>query len=166
MNDVDDVLRRYPCGVARNAIEPLGAAGGMSGARFWRIVTHRSTFMLRCWPSEHPSPDRLRFIHAVLEYAERRGITFLPVPIKTGTGRSFLVSDGRLWELAPWMPGTADFAQSPSIEKLRAAMIALAQFHVAVADFAHAMVPGAAAGSSAVTQRLARLRERATRTRS
>ena len=128
-------LRYYPPDCQPTRIEPLGAAGGMSGAQFWRITAPRGTLVLRRWPTEHPTPERLRFIHAVLDHAAQRGITFLPVPIRHDDGESFVQHAGHLWELAPWMPGTADYERSPSVEKLRAAMTALAQFHVAIADF-------------------------------
>jgi Ser/Thr protein kinase RdoA (MazF antagonist) len=104
----------------------------MSGAQFWRITAVRGasdqgprTLCLRRWPPEHPSPDRLTSIYAVLLHATERGITFLPVPIATRDGRSFVEHAGSLWQLEPWMPGSADYEHSPRVEKLRAAMRAL-----------------------------------------
>jgi hypothetical protein len=38
---------------------------------------------------------------------------------------TFLSHEGHLWELAPWLPGAADYEKSPRVEKLRAAMSAL-----------------------------------------
>jgi homoserine kinase type II len=116
----------------------------MSGAQFWRLTTvvrgypdpaHGGTLILRRWPQEHPTPDRLRFIHAVLRHAAERGVTFLPLPIPAQTGQSFIEQAGHLWELTPWLPGAADYETAPTTEKLRAAMAALAQFHIATADF-------------------------------
>ena len=66
---------------------------------------------------------------------QSRGISFLAIPIRTTGGESFVLFDGHLWELTPWMPGTADYERSPSEHKLTAAMKALARFHVAVNDF-------------------------------
>ena len=60
------------------------------------------------------------------------GISFLAVPIRTTEGESFVLFDGHLWELTPWMPGAADYERSPSAQKLGAAMTALAKFHLAV----------------------------------
>jgi Ser/Thr protein kinase RdoA (MazF antagonist) len=118
-------------------IVPLGSAGGMSGAQFWRISTTRRVLALRRWPTEHPTPEHLQFVHDVLEHAAQRRITFLPVPIRTSRGESFVQYGGYLWELAPWMPGTANYEHSPSSEKLQAALQALAQFHIAATDFPH-----------------------------
>lgn len=130
MDEIHQLLTHYPpdCHPAR--VEPLEHAGGMSGANFWRIAAPRGTLLLRRWPTEHPTPDRLRFIHAVIEHASKT-LDFLPAPIRTQVGQTFLHAAGHLWELAPWMPGSANYELAPSDEKLRAAMIALAQFHVA-----------------------------------
>ncbi|HND56387.1 MAG TPA: phosphotransferase, partial [Pirellulaceae bacterium] len=40
---------------------------------------------------------------------------------------------GHRWEAAPWLPGTADYEVDPRPERLRAAMRALAEFHVIAA---------------------------------
>lgn len=148
-------------------IEPLGSAGGMSGAQFWRItVVSRSadparqrSLILRRWPTEHPTFERLQFIHAVLAHAAGQDINFLPLPIRATNGETFIQYAGHLWELAPWMPGTADYDRQPRVEKLCTAMIALAQFHLAVADYAPPIAPGSAGGSHAVNRHLARIKK-------
>jgi homoserine kinase type II len=82
------------------------------------------------------------------------------VPIATTAGVTFVRYDGHLWDLTPWLPGTADFEESPRVEKLRAAMRALAEFHLAVADFpARPPLASSRGPAPAVTHRLARLRE-------
>ena len=160
MDILSSILCRYPRDCRPARIEPLGSAGGMSGAQFWRITSPRGTLALRRWPIEHPTPDHLRFIHAVIHHATNRGVDFLPVAITTCEGESFTQHAGHLWELAAWMPGTADYELSPNDAKLRAAMTTLAQFHNAVANFAPPPEVAAtlrAAGSSAIPRRLARL---------
>jgi homoserine kinase type II len=155
----------------------------MSGAQFWRITSlvrgspdpAQRVLCLRRWPAEHPSPERLEFIHAFLHHAARNGITFVPVPIRAKDGQSF-VNDvtGRLWQVEPWMPGAADYECAPRVEKLRAAMTALAQLHVATREFepkAATMGGGDRAASistkqSAVARRLAQLRELSTQDKS
>jgi Ser/Thr protein kinase RdoA (MazF antagonist) len=166
-SDVNQLLRYYPPNCQPAQIEPLGFAGGMSGAQFWRVATKRGTLCLRRWPTEHPSPERLRLIHAVLQHAARNGISFIPVPITSHAGESFVHHAGHLWQLEPWMWGTADYEQSPRVEKLRTAMTVLAQFHNATCDFqptASNMSIGRkaeslpAANQSAIPRRLAQLR--------
>jgi homoserine kinase type II len=179
MHDVLEVFRLYPPDCQPDRIEPLGSVGGMSGAQFWRIATRSSfstedlrgspdpapagTLILRRWPTEHPTPERLRFIHSVLDHAARRGILFIPLPIRTITGQSFLYHAGHLWELAPWMPGTADYEHTPTTEKLRAAMTALAQFHSCTKDFPVnapiAAIQCVAGAAPAISRRLSRLQE-------
>ena len=114
------------------AIESLGTAGGFSGAEFWRIRTHSGVLCLRRWPTEHPDRRRLEWIHRVLLHAQKSGVDFLPVPRPTVDAQTFVEREGSRWELAPWLPGQADFHQHPSDERLCAALAALAEFHVAV----------------------------------
>lgn len=160
MDDARQVLFRYPPEFCPERTEPLGAAGGMSGAQFWRVVAPRGVFILRRWPREHPIPERLQFIHAVLQHAVRRGFSCVPVPIRATSGESFVDFAGHLWELAPWMPGTADYEQFPSVAKLQAALQALAKFHLAVADFRGSNDAQPKLGRSpAVVRRLERLQQ-------
>src|SRR5438067_2074907 len=96
--EIRSIVRDYPEDCQPTRIEPLGMAGGMSGAQFWRIESPRRTLMLRQWPVEHPSPERLRLIHGVLFHAAERAIRFLPVPIRTTSGESFVSFASHLWE--------------------------------------------------------------------
>jgi Ser/Thr protein kinase RdoA (MazF antagonist) len=91
---------------------------------------------LRRWPAEHPSPERLQFIHDVLRHVYYRGVTEVPVPLRTRDGSTFVDDGNCLWELTPWMPGTADYHRRPSQERLAAAMRLLARFHRATASYA------------------------------
>jgi Ser/Thr protein kinase RdoA (MazF antagonist) len=59
----------------------------------------------------------------------------IPVPLATESGPSFVSWQGRLWELAPWLPGAADYDQDPLLSKLQGAMRLLADFHIAVSSF-------------------------------
>jgi Ser/Thr protein kinase RdoA (MazF antagonist) len=160
MNQVRQVLERYPPDCQPSQIEPLGSAGGMSGAQFWRLATPCGRLGLRRWPVEHPTGDGLRFIHSVLRYASDNGLKIVPVPLAAVDGETFIEHGGHLWELAPWLPGAADYEKSPRVEKLRAAMTALAQFHAATTDF-NAIRPLASsrAPSLAIVARLTRLHE-------
>src|SRR5690606_24026800 len=96
------VLGAYPreCRPAR-AIA-LGGGGGFSGAMLWRLETPAGQLCLRCWPPEHPSVERLQFIHAVLWHVRQEGFTLAPVPIETRNRTGFVEQHGRLWELCPW----------------------------------------------------------------
>lgn len=134
MQSPPSVLEAYPVAVTR--CTALGSAGGFSGAEFWRLETPLGPLCLRRWPAEHPSPERLQFIHDVVRHAYHRGVTEVPVPLHTRDGSTF-VSDGNcLWELTPWMPGTADYHRHPTHERLAAAMRLLARFHQATASYA------------------------------
>ena len=129
------VLASYPAEFQSRIVEDLGAAGGFSGARFWRIESPAGSMCLRCWPAEHPTTEGLEFIHSVLWFACQDGVDFVPLPVETNTQSSYVHASGHLWELSPWMPGRADYLVDPRPEKLRAAMIALATFHTACDSF-------------------------------
>ncbi len=163
LRDIHTIVRQYPANFQCDRAEPLGAAGGMSGAQFWQLDAPAGKLVLRRWPEEHPPADQLRFIHEALFHAASRGISFVPTPILTTTGRSFIPFEGHLWELMPWMPGVADYEAFPSNRKLTAAMTALARFHVAVAGYPAVALPQVSGAAPAVTRRLSRLRELAHR---
>ena len=151
------VLAAYPDDCRPTQVEDLGAAGGFSGARFWRVQSACGTLCLRRWPREYPPRERLEFIQAVLWHINREGFALIPVPRATGAGRGFVTHRGHFWELSPWLPGVADFAANPSRARLQAAMQALAQLHVAAATFP---LPqrGTEAPSPGIEQRLTKLR--------
>jgi homoserine kinase type II len=128
------IVNAYPAACQAGRVEFLGSAGGLSGAQFWRFETAIGRLCLRRWPAEHPSRQQLSRIHRVLERAVAAGFVRLPLPLKTRDGESWVAHDGHLWQLEPWLSGDANWLAAPSIEKLRSAMNALAQFHEAVAD--------------------------------
>jgi len=134
---IHDLLALYPADCCPQAIKDLGGAGGFSGAAFWQLSTKRGLLCLRRWPSHaDPNwPERLDFIHAVLEHVARREFSLVPMPIRTLQGASHVRRDGHHWELTAWLPGRADYLPLRRPEKLLAALTALAEFHGAAADF-------------------------------
>lgn len=128
-------LARYAQVQGHCRIVALRAAGGFSGAQFWRIeCSGDQQFCLRRWPSEHPNFERLRWIHSVLCEVADRGLPMIPRPLPSVAGDTIVRHAGFFWELTPWMPGRADFRNEPTIEKLTDAMQTLANFHLAAAD--------------------------------
>ena len=71
----------------------------------------------------------------MLRHVASRGFERLPVPVNNLSGKSFTRWDGLLWELAPWLPGKADYRRLPRPAKLSAALEVLAEFHLAAASF-------------------------------
>lgn len=129
------VLASYEARWQPVSIEYLQAAGGFSGARLWRLETLGDPLCLRCWPAEYPTQERLEFIQAVLWQVAQEGLRIVPVPIETRSRVGYVRQDGHFWQLAPWLPGRADFCEAPTPAKLQEAMRALAQFHRAAASF-------------------------------
>jgi Ser/Thr protein kinase RdoA (MazF antagonist) len=56
-------------------------------------------------------------------------LRFIPLPILDATGQSLHEHSGRLWELGPWMAGTAELSRPPAIARVRAAFTGLAALH-------------------------------------
>jgi homoserine kinase type II len=143
-NRLQRLFRHYPSIGAIRRCETLGGAGGFSGARLWKLETATGALCVRRWPEQHPGAERLRYIHTVLEHAGAAGLTFVPLPLRSADGRSFVDLDDSFWEITPWLPGAADYHQAPSPARLRAALQALAHFHRGVEPLEsdHARSPG------------------------
>jgi Ser/Thr protein kinase RdoA (MazF antagonist) len=105
----------------------LGNAGGLSGASLYRFRAGRGELVARRWPDGRRTlPAVLANIH---DWVARAGdLGFVPVPLPTLDGRTIVELGGRIWEIAPWMPGTADLARPPSRDHLRLAFGGLAAF--------------------------------------
>jgi Ser/Thr protein kinase RdoA (MazF antagonist) len=147
--DFRQVLAAYPDDCQPQRTEFLGAAGGFSGAMFWRLQTPHRLLCLRRWPREHPPTERLEFIQAVLWHVNQEGFRLAPLPLETRTRAGYVRHAEHLWELTPWMPGAANYTTAPSAAKLRAALVALGEFHRAAAAFplpvsGHVASPGIA----------------------
>lgn len=109
----------------------LGNSGGFSGAGIWRVVTEFGDFALRRWPNPALPEARIRGLHRLLVHLRREGLSCVSVPLPAREGTTVVNERGHLWQLEPWLPGTADFSSQPRSERLRAAMQTLAQWHLA-----------------------------------
>lgn len=153
LDSLSAVLRHWPLPPPER-IEPLGNAGGFSGAALWRLTIGPAQFCLRQWPAG-TSSERVEAITRVLRHVGscKQPLSFVPIPLLSRASRPFVVHEQRAWTLSPWMPGAA--VARPTLPQLRNAMQALALFHQAVADFPDH--PRQASGSPAT---LAERRER------
>lgn len=111
------------------------AIGGFSGARIWRIETTGGPCALRATPASAVDELRLAGLHRLLAHVNAAGVTQISVPVTALDGTTFFETDGEVWQLEPWMPGTADYWKHPSAARLEAAMICLARWHLAAARF-------------------------------
>jgi len=153
--DIRRILRLYPDDCDPRQIEELRPDDSFSGAALWRLVTPRGPLRLRRWPSQHPGPERLEFVQAVLWHVDQEGFHRIPLPLETRHHHGFVRHAGHLWELAPWLPGTADFEDIPSLVKLRNAMHTLADFHEAARAFP--LAETGPIGSPGIADRVLRL---------
>lgn len=126
-----EVLESYPESIRpRSGTTPLGNAGGLSGARLWRFDATAGPVVARAWPPEMDAA-RLARIHGWMGEAVHLG--FVPAPIADRRGRTYRSAGGRLWEVAPWMPGRAVADRPPSTAEVGAGFLALGAFHRALA---------------------------------
>jgi Ser/Thr protein kinase RdoA (MazF antagonist) len=132
---VERVLRLYPPDCQALSLEAWNAPTSFSGARLWCLNTDRGELCLRRFPPSHPDKYRLEFIQAVLWHVRQEGFCLAPLPIETMHRHGYVPFDGHLWELTPWLPGSADFAAAPSALKLENALRVLAEFHCHVRSF-------------------------------
>jgi homoserine kinase type II len=134
-DDIRLVLRLYDTSLDPARFVFLGGAGGLSGARFWRLESPEQPLVLRRWPLEQPTPRQLWFIHSVLAHVAARGFTLVPLPLASQQRGTFVFHAGYLWQLEPWLAGRGDYATHPSRQRLAAALTTLARFHQAASDF-------------------------------
>jgi Ser/Thr protein kinase RdoA (MazF antagonist) len=114
-------------------VDPV--SGGFSGAGVFKVETAEVGCCLRRWPVGQTAAARVLAIHQLLALARERGVTGVPVPLKSDSGTTLAEVNGELWQLEPWMPGVADFLVEPSNERLKSAMVHLARFHNLVRDW-------------------------------
>jgi Ser/Thr protein kinase RdoA (MazF antagonist) len=134
--------------------EPLGGAGGYSGARLWKYRAEAGQFVLRAWPATGPPRAHLEQVQHWLAIASDLG--FLPVPIPNRFGQALQAWHGRMWEIAPWLNGAPDCGRCPSSPRLRAAFTALAAFHLRLATLGHrGHSPGLLARQQSIRQLIA-----------
>jgi homoserine kinase type II len=153
--DALGVLGRYPAFGRAGRLIPLGNRGGFSGACLWRVEAAGAPLCLRAWPARQSDPVRLAFIHCLMTRARRAGLSFVPAVFPADDGTTAVAGAGRLWDLAEWLPGRADFHESPSAARLRAACAAVARVHTDWAD----AVPAAPTACPALVRRLALVAE-------
>ncbi len=153
--DIARMVRLWPDDCQPTAAEAIRSAHSFSGAALWRLATPRGPLCLRRWPAEYPSPDRLQFIQAVLWHVDQEGFSRVPMPLETQHHHGFVRYAGHLWELAPWLPGAADYQLRPSPERLENALQALARFHQAARTFP--LPENGPIGSPGLADRLLRL---------
>lgn len=110
-------------------------AGGLSGARVWRVESVQGTFALRQHPVEFPTEEHLRWLHRFLKEVRDRGYTLLPCPVSTINGATWIKHEEHFWELLTWVHGEPLLEANPSRELLIAATEALAKLHLVTEQF-------------------------------
>lgn len=156
MVSVESILRYWLDDCSERKTKPLDSHGGLSGAKLWQIAQQGQSLCLRRWPKQHPGSSHLARIHGLLEHLVATKKVTVPAVLRTKTGETKVDSDGHLWELTTWLPGTANYHEDPRPEKLVAAMDALARIHCAAKLLK--CQPAESRNASQLQHRLQRLR--------
>jgi Ser/Thr protein kinase RdoA (MazF antagonist) len=61
--------------------------------------------------------------------ARQHGLHFVPGVLSAQDGATAVEQAGRLWDMTEWLPGWANFHESPSHARLESACVTLAQLH-------------------------------------
>ena len=129
-SNVQNIALRF--GISATQIEPV-TASGFSGAGVWRITDNlEKQFSVK--RLNNLTADHLAWIHRVLLHTIVCDCDCVPRPQRTDDGMSYLQTNDGLWEVCTWMPGNANFGESPSDAKLKHAMRSLAKFHQSAAQ--------------------------------
>lgn len=159
--DIQAVLAEYAEFAGRAPVRATLATDGLSGAAVWRVSLSGSHLCVRRWPGPADSHRlaRIQWIHKVVSGTAAAGFDRLAVPHATRTKDTCVLYDGHIWEVAPWLPGTADSGAAQAsadlaTRRLTAALDALARFHVAAARVEHPASPIQSPGLLARTKQL------------
>lgn len=127
-------LSQYSGVVTVKTAQVTPVESGFSGAGVWRVDDAGRSFALRRWPEGAIEPARLTELHRWLGHLRDAGLP-VAVPTKSDALSTWLESDGRVWQLEPWLPGDPELAAEPSSARVAAAAQALAQLHRASASY-------------------------------
>ena len=128
-SSLDQVLRQYPHRAQPiGPIESLGNAGGESGASLWRFESGIGPLVARAWPLDGPGEELIWWIHH--RQTSLKDLPYVPVPVQTTVGLTYVNMLGQFWDLQPWMRGAADAGRPPADARLKAAFAGLAEIHV------------------------------------
>ena len=127
----DFLFREYSADRRPLRLERMTTQAGFSGGAVWKADSHAGPMALRRWASGYPR-ERIPVIHRLQAIACQSGCDFVPEPIASLGGATFLMHDNRCWELSDWRPGRADFHADPSDARLEQTIAALALWHRAM----------------------------------
>ncbi len=126
MADPADVLASYTIGEIRE----VHVAGGTAG-KCWRVAAASGDYFLRCRGTRTGSPEAIRFDHALRSHLLAGGVPTAE-PLLTASGETWVVADGRAFELYPLVAGRPfRLTQTELLDTARA----LARFHLVAARF-------------------------------
>jgi Ser/Thr protein kinase RdoA (MazF antagonist) len=132
MNDPRQALLHWFDDAHNASIDP-NIRAGFSGAQVWKVEHQGASWALRQWP-ERITAERAAGVHDFQRDVARLGF---PVPAlrRSPLGNTLAQIEGRLWEIATWLPGAADYWERPTPAKLKAALAILARLHLATEPF-------------------------------
>jgi len=128
-----EVLTAYPAIGNVGDSEPL--VPGFSGTSLWKVTAAAGVFVLRRHPADSVSPEQLRFVHAVTTHVGQGGFRGLALALRGNFGECFVIREGLLWQVHPWLSGESLGEKRPTAQQVTLAMQTLADWHVAASNF-------------------------------
>jgi Ser/Thr protein kinase RdoA (MazF antagonist) len=120
------VLTGYDIG----EVQDVDVAGGTAG-KCWTVTSTTGRYFLRCRGPRTSSRQAVEFDHGFRRHLLARGVP-TAAPIATGSGETWVLTDGRAFELYRFVEGRSF---SGSREELVETARALAHFHQAAAEY-------------------------------
>jgi Ser/Thr protein kinase RdoA (MazF antagonist) len=126
MTEPREILASYDIG----EVHGIDVAGGTAG-KCWRVASTTGRYFLRCRGARTSSRQAVEFDHGFRRHLRARGVP-TAVPIATRSGETWVLADGRAFELYHLVDGRSF---SGSREELVETARALAHFHQAAAEY-------------------------------
>ncbi len=130
--ELETMVQHHWPGQMRGPVEVAPQGGGLGPPVVWRVTSGEGTYALRQWRVDQRA--HAERVASLLRHVDQRRRQWVAVPYPSAAGGMFGEAGGALWELAPWLPGEADFALAPSPERVASAATALAELHLALGD--------------------------------
>lgn len=131
---IDSVVREF--GIVPIQAEPLGNAGGFSGASIWRITSSLDQrYCLKRWPVSFRDRQRLDWIHRVQIFAAANGCPEIVKPLQTTSAATVIDQHDSFWELTPWIESTTTLQENANDESIESTLTVVAKFHQATARY-------------------------------
>lgn len=127
--EIEEILGKYDLG---QVLEVKSCPGGTANQNY-KIIAEQGAYFLKWRALRHSNLDDLQFDHAFLRYLKSQGLPFHePAAPKGSKGDGFVIADGRLFDLTPFVEGNSFRGTE---EEITESASVLARMHQALINF-------------------------------